>query len=196
MSFYSQDELLGLGFRKLGRAVRLSRKASIYKPENIEIGDFSRIDDFCVLSAGPGGIFIGKHVHIAVFCSLIGSGRIDLSDYSNLSSRVAIYSSNDDYTGEFMTNPTVPSQFTNVTHAPVSVGKHVIIGAGSIVLPGVTLHQGAGIGALSLVKQDCQSFSIYAGSPARQVGKRSMKLLELETELAAEENKGERKDRS
>ena len=183
MSFYSQDELLGLGFRKLGEGVRLSSKTSIYNAANIEIGDFSRIDDFCVLSAGKDGIFIGRHVHIAVFCSLIGSGRIDLSDYSNLSSRVAIYSSNDDYTGEFMTNPTVPSQFTNVTHGPVTVGRHVIIGAGSVILPGVSLGEGAAIGALSLVKKDCQPFGIYLGIPARRIGERKRDLLKLEEEL-------------
>jgi len=185
MSFYSEDELQALGFKRLGQGIRLSRKASIYNSANIEIGDFSRIDDFCVLSAGEGGISIGKHVHIAVFCSLIGNGRIVLEDYSNLSSRVSIYSSNDDYSGEFMTNPTVPSQFTHVTHAPVRVGRHAIIGAGSVVLPGVTLHEGAGVGALSLVKQDCERFGMYAGSPARQVGKRSMKLLELEHQFVA-----------
>jgi dTDP-4-amino-4,6-dideoxy-D-glucose acyltransferase len=191
MSFYSQDELVGLGFKRLGRGVSLSRKASIYNAANIEIGDFSRIDDFCVLSAGEGGIFIGRHVHIAIYCGLIGSGRIELGDYSGLSSRVSIYSSNDDYSGEFMTNPTLPSGFTHVTHAPVRIDRHVIIGAGSVVLPGVTLHEGAGVGALSLVKQDCESFVMYFGSPARRVGERSRKLLEMESRLVTyEQGKG------
>lgn len=190
MSFYSHDELRAMGFKLLGRDVRLSRKSSIYNAANIEIGDFSRVDDFCVLSAGEGGISIGKHVHIAVFCSLIGNGRIELADFSNLSSKVCIYSSNDDYSGEFMTNPTVPSRFTKVTHAPVKVGRHVIIGAGSVVLPGVTLHEGAGVGALSLVKQDCESFGMYVGTPTRRVGKRSTKLLEMESQLVASEDSG------
>jgi galactoside O-acetyltransferase len=185
MSFYSQEELAGLGFKRLGRGVSLSRKASIYNASNIEIGDFSRIDDYCVLSAGEGGIVIGRHVHIAVFCSLIGSGGIELGNYSNLSSRVSIYSSNDDYSGEFMTNPTVPSSFTHVAHAPVKIGRHVIIGAGSIVLPGVTLHEGSGVGALSLIKKDCESFGLYVGSPARRVGERSRNLLEMESRLVA-----------
>jgi acetyltransferase-like isoleucine patch superfamily enzyme len=189
MSYYSQDELTSLGFKQLGKDVLISTKVSFYNAANIEIGDYSRIDDFCVLSAGEGGICIGRHVHIAVFCSLIGKGRIDLADYSNLSSRVSIYSSNDDYTGEFMTNPTVPPQFTNVTHAPVRVGRHAVIGAGSVVLPGVTLHEGAGVGALSLVKKDCQRFGMYAGSPARQIGNRSMGLLEMESRFVALQNK-------
>ena len=111
MSFYSQEELVCLGFKRLGRGVSLSRKASIYNAANIEIGDFSRIDDFCVLSAGEGGIFIGRHVHVAIYCSLIGNGMIELGDYSGLSSRVSIYSSNDDYSGEFMTNPNCAIRF-------------------------------------------------------------------------------------
>ena len=108
MSYYTDAELSGLGLAAVGRSVSLSRKASLYGVSRISIGDNSRIDDFCVLSAGDGGISIGRYVHIAVFSTLIGKGRIELNDYANLSSRVAIYSSNDDYSGELMSNPTVP----------------------------------------------------------------------------------------
>lgn len=52
-----------------------------------------------------------------------------------------------------MTNPMVPVEFTNVTHADVNIGRHVIIGSGSVVLPGVTIGEGAAVGALSLVKK-------------------------------------------
>ena len=82
---------------------------------NIVIGNNVRIDDFVVLSAGQGGIEIGNYIHIAVFSSLIGAGRIALSDFCNISSRVSIYSSSDDYTGEYMTNPMMPKILTNVT---------------------------------------------------------------------------------
>lgn len=108
---------------------------------------------FCVLSAGSGGIDIANYVHIAVYTSLIGAGRISLGNYCNLSSRVSIYSSSDDYSGMTMTNPMVPSQYTNVTHAPVMLGKHVIVGSGAVILPGVTLEDGVAIGALSLVRK-------------------------------------------
>lgn len=183
MSFYSQDELATLGFRRLGESVRISRKASIYNAAAIEVGDHSRIDDFCVLSAGAGGISIGRHVHVAVYTSLIGRGRIEINDFANLSSRVSIYSSNDDYSGATMTNPTLPAEVTNVHSAPVTVGRHVIIGSGSVVLPGVTLHEGAGVGALSLVREDCAAFGLYAGVPARPVGRRVTGMITLEKRL-------------
>ncbi len=183
MSFYSNKELLEVGFKSLGKNIFLSKKTSIYNAANISIGDYSRIDDFCVLSAGEGGIEIGRNVHVAVFCTLMGNGLIQLQDFSGISSRVSIYSSNDDYSGEYMTNPTVPKKLTNVTQAPVIIEKHVIIGACSIILPGVTLHVGSGVGALSLVKKDCDAFSLYMGSPAKKIGSRSKNTLVLEEEL-------------
>jgi galactoside O-acetyltransferase len=74
----------------------------------------------------------------------------------------------------------VPAELTGVSIAPVSIGRHVIIGSGSIILPGVTIAEGASIGALSLVKRDCESFTIYGGVPARRLGDRSRELLALE----------------
>ena len=101
----------------------------------------------------------------------------------SISSRVAIYSSSDDYSGASMTNPTVPPQFTNMQHADVKIGRYMIIGAGSIVLPGVTLEDGVAVGALSLEKKDCESFGIYIGVPAKRIGERKRNLLELKKKL-------------
>ncbi|MEZ5730168.1 MAG: acyltransferase [Burkholderiaceae bacterium] len=176
----SKEEIKRIGFASFGKNVQISDRASIYGANRISIGNSVRIDDFCVLSAGLGGISIGNHVHLAVYSSLIGAGRIEISDFCNISSRVAIYSSNDDYTGLTMTNPTVPREFTGVSDAEVFLGKHVIVGAGSVILPGVTLREGVAIGALSLVGENCDEFSIYAGSPARRIKARKKDLLELE----------------
>nr|WP_315298354.1 acyltransferase [Raoultella terrigena] len=180
MSYYTNSELEKLGFFELGIDVKISKKTSLYNCQKISIGNHVRIDDFCVLSAGHGGINIGNNIHIAVYSSIIGAGMVTISDYANISSRVAIYSSNDDYSGEFMTNPTVNEEFTNVSHADVSIGKHVIIGSGSVILPGVNIEDGVAIGALSLVNNDCKAFFIYVGTPARPLKKRNRNLLLLE----------------
>lgn len=181
----SRTEIEAIGFAAVGEEVYISELARFYGANRIAIGNHVRIDDFCVLSAGAGGIRIGNNVHIAVFSSLIGQGEIVLSDFSNISSRVAIYSSNDDYSGESLTNPTIPASFKNVHHAPVILGKHVIIGSGSVILPGVTLAEGVAIGALSLVSRDCGAFGIYAGCPAKRIKERSRALLDLEVRYLA-----------
>lgn len=183
MAFLTEQQLGALGFASLGRNVLISDKASVYGAERIHIGNHVRIDDFCVLSAGKGGIEIGEHIHIAVYSSLIGAGKITISDFCNISSKVSIYSSNDDYSGHFMTNPMIPDEYTNVIHADVTLGKHVIIGSGSVILPGVILYEGVAIGSLSLVSNDCEAFGIYIGVPARKVKNRSKKLLDLEKKL-------------
>ncbi len=183
MGFLSQGQIHEMGFSRVGKNARLSDKASYYNCRNIVIGDNVRIDDFCVLSAGAGGIEIENYVHIAVHSLLIGAGKITLHDFSGISSRVSIYSSSDDYSGASMTNPMVPEEFTNVTHANVSIGRHVIIGAGSVVLPGVTLEEGVAVGALSLVSKNCKAFGIYSGTPARRIQERKQNLIELEKKL-------------
>ena len=182
MAFLTKSQLNKLGFKHLGSNVKISPNASFHNANNISIGNNTRIDDFCVLSAGSGGIWIGKNVHISVYTSLIGKGRIHIGDFSTISSRVSVYSSNDDYSGEYMTNPTVDPRFTNVTHGNVNIGKHVIVGSGSVILPDVILENGVCIGALSLVKENCGSFCVYGGIPAKFIKKRSKKLLSLENE--------------
>ncbi|MFA7906794.1 acyltransferase [Enterobacter cloacae] len=185
MAILTREEIEQIGFASVGDNVFISTKASFYGSSKIHIGNNVRIDDFCVISAGEGGVYIGNYIHIAVYSSLIGSGRITLMDYSNISSRVSIYSSNDDYSGNCMSNPMVPTEFTNVMHAPVVIGRHVIIGSGSVILPGVVLGDGAAIGALSLVKDNCDNFYIYAGNPLKKIKQRTQNLLKKEKLLVS-----------
>lgn len=180
MAFLTELELKEIGFKFLGPNVHISNKASIYNAKNISIGDNCRIDDFVILSAGEGGIEIGSYVHIACYASIIGKGRVSLKDFVGISSRVNIYSSNDDYSGKFMTGPCVPTHLTNVTHADVTLEKHVIVGSGSIILPGVTLGEGCAVGAMSLVNRSTGNNEIIAGVPASFRRKRKFGMYQLE----------------
>ncbi len=187
MGLLSREAIEQMGFASVGTDVQISDHASFYGCAGIALGNNIRIDDFCVLSAGAGGICVGDYVHIAVYSSLIGAGVITLSDFCNISSRVSIYSSNDDYSGAALTNPTVPSQYTGATHADVLIGRHVIVGSGSVILPGVTLEDGVAVGALSLVKSTCKAFGIYAGQPVVRISERKRDLLELEQRFMADQ---------
>lgn len=180
MAFLTDKRLQAIGFNSLGKNVSLSEKASIYNASNISIDDCARIDDFCILSAGAGGIRIGKYAHVGCYASLIGDGEIVLEDFSGLSGRVSLYSSNDDSSGQFMAHPTIPAELRNVTTGPIVIAKHAMILTGSVVLPNVTVGTGAVVGALSLVGSNCDEFSVYAGCPARKIKERSRNLLGLE----------------
>lgn len=185
-SFLDERELADLGFRAIGRGVKVSRKASIYGAHRISIGDHSRVDDFCVLSAGGDASFsIGAYVHVACHTTLVGQANITLEDFSNLSSRVSVYSSSDDFSGAAMTNPTVPAEFTHVMSAPVVIGGHAVIGCGSVILPGVTVAYGCAVGALSLVTASTEACGIYAGAPVRRLRDRDRGFESAEARLRA-----------
>lgn len=184
-SFLSVAEIAALSLGHVGVGCQVSRFARIYGASRISIGNHTRIDDFCVLAAGAEGLEIGHHCHLSTMVSLQGAGRITIGDFVALSARTAVYSSNDDYSGSAMTNPTVDSDLTGVAHAPVVIGRHVIVGSGSVILPGALLGDGVAVGALSLVKGELEPDTIYAGVPARRISRRLTAYRENEAEFWA-----------
>ena len=185
-SFYQEDELKKIGFKSFGKNVKISRKASVYSPESISIGDNVRVDDFCILS---GNISIGSYIHISAYTALYGLNGITLEDFVTISGRVLIYSQNDDYSGHHMTNPMVPAEYTNVTGGPVLIKKHTIIAAGSIILPSVTMGEGSCLGAMSMLKANTEPWWVYAGVPAVKRKERHKDILKYEEELLLNINK-------
>ncbi|AZL86392.1 acyltransferase [Aliivibrio salmonicida] len=178
MAFLTDDELKCMGFKSLGKSVKISDKASIYNCNEIELGDHSRIDDFCVVS---GKVKIGRNVHFATHCLVAGGEEgLIFDDFSGLAYSCQIFTRTDDYSGSSMTNPTVPDKYKFVVKKEMRVGRHAIVGAGSIILPGVNLAEGTSIGALSLVRKSTQPWSIYLGNPAKKLKDRKKDLLKLE----------------
>lgn len=177
-SFYSDEELKRLGFQSVGNDVLVSQYARIYGAENISLGDHVRIDDFVVLS---GHIEIGNYVHIAVDCALFaGKAGIVFSDFTGISSRVSVYAESDDYSGKSMTNPMVADACKDTVSGKVVLGKHVVVGTGSTILPGVTIGEGCSVGSMTLVNHSLDPWGIYAGIPAKRIRERSKELLKLE----------------
>ena len=178
-SFYTNEELLGIGFKNTGRNVLISRKASIYSPENVTLGDNVRIDDFTILSASGGSIEIKNHIHIAAFCNLIGKGGIVMDDYSGLSSRVSLYSATDDFSGNYLIGPIMEKPCINVITGRIKLEKYCQIGTNSSVLPNVVVGEGSILGAHSFAKCNIQPWEIHAGTPAKFLKKRKSGLLKL-----------------
>jgi len=185
MPFLTKEKLHKIGFASLGENVFISDKASFYNPSNISLGSYIRIDDFCVLSAGGGGIELSDFVHIGCQSSLIGEAKIKMGFYSGLSSKVSIYSSNDDFSGVSLPGVkiTIPEQFRKLTVKPVTLESYTIIGSNSVILPGVTIGEGAVVGALSFVRKDCDPWFTYSGNPLRRLRKRSQEMLKFIPEL-------------
>ncbi len=189
LQFYSRSELEALGLTRIGDDVSIHRSVILINPAGISIRDHVRIDCHSLVSAGEAGIEIGSYVHVAAGCYLFGGGgRILLSDFSGLSSRVSIYTASDDYVHGHLTNPTVPDEFRDVTRGDVILKPHVIVGASSVILPGVELGFGAAVGALTCVRKDVAEGHVVAGTAARarQVAVRDLdRLRSLEQQVVS-----------
>ncbi|MGN0141584.1 MAG: acyltransferase [Roseburia sp.] len=174
-SFYSQKELEKIGFKELGEDVKISRHTCIYGAETISIGNHVRIDDFCRMS---GKIKIGDYVHISVYDALFGGSEgIVIEDFANLSSRVSVYAQSDDYSGEELTNSTIPNEYKKIISKVVRIERHAIIGASSVILPGVTVAEGTACGAMSLINKSTEPWSLCVGIPAKKIKDRKKELL-------------------
>lgn len=184
--FYTEEELSVAGFRSLGKNVKIKRNAGLFFTENISIGDDARIDDHTIIVASRETVSIGMHVHIAAHCYLAASDGLTMEDFSGLAPGVMIFTSSDDYTGQKMTNPTLPRHLIGGPAGPVSLGRHVIIGANTVILPGVTIGTGSSVGAQSLVRKSLPEWGIFFGSPTKRIGTRKKTLLDLEREYLAQ----------
>ena len=173
-----------MGFKKLGKNVLISKDARIYNTDQIEIGDNSRIDDFCSLS---GSISIGRNVHIASFSLLAGGvPGILIGDFSGCAYGVKIFTQNDNYFGQSLTGPTIPSRFKLQSMASVTIEELVVIGTNTTVLPGVIIKEGCSIGAHSLVVSDTEPWGLYRGNPATFISKNSKNALKMKSEYLKE----------
>lgn len=181
MSYLNLNQLKKKKFKKIGKNVKISSKASFYDCGEIEIGDNSRIDDYCLVS---GRVFIGKNCHIAAFCNLAGGEKgIFIDDFAGVAYDCQIFTQSDDYSGYTLTNPTIPDKFKNEVKKKITIKKHSIIGTKSIILPGVILETGTAIYSYSLVTKSTEPWSIYFGIPAKKIKSRSRNLLKFEIQF-------------
>ena len=185
--YYISPELRQMGFARVGENVAISRNCTIIGLPNIVIGDHVRIDGFTSIIAPTGKVRIGCHVQIGIGCVLGAKGGIVLEDYSSLSHGVRILTAVDDFGGRHMTNSTLPGDVLGVQVAPVRLGRFVPVGAGTLILPGVEIEEGAAVGAMSMVRAPLAGWRIYAGNPLQDMGERSRDLLDLAEALSRRE---------
>jgi galactoside O-acetyltransferase len=184
-AFLARADLEKLGLKACGRNVLIHNSCVLVNCAKISIGDNVRIDAFTLISVS-GGLEIGSHLHISTHVLIVGNEPVVLSDFANLASGSKIFSSSDDFSRSGLLGPTLPADKRATIDAPVTLARHVVVGAGSIVLPGAEIGEGATVGALSLVKGVLKPWTVYAGVPARPIKARDRTALELEKSYLSE----------
>jgi acetyltransferase-like isoleucine patch superfamily enzyme len=170
-----QDGLFGDAVRdrlkSCGKDVTIYPLAKIAKPEFVEIGEGTMIDDFTFINGGAS-TYLGRYIHIASFASIIGGGELVMGDYSVLATGARVITGTDTYYGRKRMSTALPLVQRNLIRGRVVMEKDVFIGANSVVHPNVTIGEGAVIGSCSLVKENVAPWSINVGCPCRKIGDR------------------------
>lgn len=150
-------------WKSYGQGVNIFEPCVILKPEVISLGDGCRVDAF-VKIAGGEGVTLGENVHLASFCHInAGSGTVVMGRGSGCASHVVICGGMTDI-AMLATTP----QDGNVAKRMVTViGQYVCIFAGAIICPGITIGDGAIVGAGSVVTKDVEPWTVVAGNPTR-----------------------------
>ena len=149
----------------LGRFPSHSVRKYFYRRSGMTIPDSSSIHWRAEMYA-PERIRVGEHCTIGDSCFLDGRDGLTIGDSVNLGSHVTIYTRQHDVDS---------SDFAEVG-GPVSIGDHAWVASHAIVLPGVTIGEGAVVAAGSVVTKDVAPFTMVGGNPARYIRDRSRDL--------------------
>jgi len=131
--------------------------------ENIKFGKNVLIDDFTLIYA-TAPMKIGDHVHISSFASITGGAELTIGDFVAISQGCRILTGSDDFVDWGFGNSTIDEKYRNTKRKPVNIGKFCIIGANSVILPGVTIGEGSSVGAGSVVTKDLDPWGVYIGN--------------------------------
>jgi galactoside O-acetyltransferase len=161
---------------RMGKNVLIDLGVTIWAPQNVSVGDYSHLDTNVKIE-GNGPVSIGSCVHVASNVLLQGRGGLTISDYADIAAGSLIYSGVNHYTdGQtdryYEMSSCAPADRQFVRCAPVRIEKSAFIGMNSVVMPGVTVGEGAVVGACSFVNRDVAPYKIAAGVPARVIKER------------------------
>jgi acetyltransferase-like isoleucine patch superfamily enzyme len=124
------------------------------------IGNNSTIEDFCTVNNGVGTVIIGNKTRIGLGCTLIGP--VTIGNDVRLAQNVVLSGLNHNYK-----DISLPISEQGVTTSPIVVMDETWIGSNSVILPGVTIGKHCVIAAGSVVTKSIPDYCIAAGNPAR-----------------------------
>jgi dTDP-4-amino-4,6-dideoxy-D-glucose acyltransferase len=182
--FLPRETLETLGFAKLGEDVLIHPTVVMVDCSKISIGSRVRIDPFVILST-RGGIEFGNNIHIGGHSVVAGHAAVRFGDFVNISHYVGIFTTNEDLTGRSLSHPTVKGEFSAARIAAIVFGRHAVVGAGSLVLPGAAFAEGSVLGAMSRISRPMKPWTTYAGIPARRMSTRARDVLAAEQQYLA-----------
>jgi len=122
-----------------------------------------------MLSTAAAVLKVGKNTAINEYCNIRASGcTIDIGDNCLFGQFATVIGSNHGIAAA----PLIREQAWDTEKCGVTIGEDVWVGSHAVVLPGVTIHQGAIIAAGAVVVSDVPAYEIWGGVPAKKISKR------------------------
>lgn len=175
---------------------RISLGARIKVPRFLRLGKQCRLQSGCFIDVpGPHEMVLGDKVHInrgaylGAFAPLRIGDRTDINRNASIDARGEVTIGCDVLVGpcaqiiayqHAFASPERPINTQGLVAGRIAIGDDVWIGAGAIILAGVTIGEGSIIGAGAVVTRSCPSYSILAGVPARIIGTRDGRVAPTE----------------
>jgi len=159
-----------------GKNVILFPLCKIVHPEFVYIDDESKIYDFTFIDGKY--VKIGKYVTLTWQCLIEGHMQTTIGDRVFIGPGTKILSSTYKFQG-FYTCEFLPDEVHDTEWGDVTIENDAYIGANSVVMPGVTIGEGALVGSNAFVNKDLDPWGIYVGSPVRKVGERQKPSAEM-----------------
>lgn len=154
----------------MGKGVVIDPDVEFYSPENIYIDDFSYIGKGAKLVANEGYIKIGKRCHLVSW--IIGYAGVEIGNCVAIGDS-AILSASDSHQGGYrMAGSMIPMEQRRIRHGKIVIGDDAFVGHFCMVLPGVTIGEGAIVAPHSLVVNNIEPWTVVKGSPAVPFSKR------------------------
>lgn len=163
-----------LTLNSFGKNSIIDSNVRISGVKNISISDFTWIDHHVELNAKYGSLIIGTRTHVGPYCVIFCGGGVIIGDFVGISPGVKIFShSESPIDGKRMSGPMIPQEHKAMKTEKVHIKKDAFLGSNTVILPGVTIGEGAVIGANSVVRESIPDYAIAAGVPTKIVGMRT-----------------------
>lgn len=153
-----------------GKNVRIYNLAKIINPQYAEIDDNAIILDYVFIDAAKS-LKIGKYSLIAWQSVIEGASWVEIGDRCFLGPGTKILGSTYEFQG-YYTSQHLPEGTSAIRYGRVKICDDAYIGANSVVMPGVTIGEGALVGANSFVNHNLKPWGIYFGNPVKLIGMR------------------------